>query len=63
MKPDDNNRREPNRNGDHVQRPIDRVRVCVVVVIEEAQGPPRCLSPDYNPGELWSIDGKAKLEA
>lgn len=52
VKPDDNKRREPNRNGNHVERPVHRVRMCVVVVIKEAQGPPRCLSQDYSAGEL-----------
>lgn len=43
MKPDDHNRREPKRDGDHVQRPVSGVRMLVVVVMEEAQrSPPRC---------------------
>lgn len=38
VEPDDNNGREPDGNGNHVQRPVYWMGMRVVVVVEEAQG-------------------------
>ncbi len=54
VKPHDHNGREPKRNRNHVQRPIYGMRVCIVVVVEEAQRIPPA-SQDYSARKLFAF--------